>query len=57
MTRTRQLNAKNSVNIAPNLFEKKEGTPLQKGHVKDIGSTVGEIILSLSPMVGGKIPN
>jgi hypothetical protein len=31
----------------------KERNPLQRGHVKDIGSTVGETVLSLSPILGG----
>jgi hypothetical protein len=35
----------------------KEQNPLQKGHMKDIGSTVSETVLSLSPIPGGKITN
>jgi len=31
----------------------KERNPLQRGHVKDIGSTVGEAFLSLIPIHGG----
>jgi len=36
---------------------KKERNPLQKDHLKDIGFTVGETILSLSPILGDKKPN
>ena len=35
--------------------DKKERNPLQKGHMKDIGSVMGETVLSLSPILGGKI--
>jgi hypothetical protein len=35
-------------------LQKKETNPLQRGHVKDIGSTVGETVLSLSPIHGGE---
>ena len=37
--------------------EKKERNHLQKGHMKDIGSAVGETFLSLCPIPGGKITN
>jgi hypothetical protein len=33
--------------------KEKERNLLQKGHVKDIGSTVGETVLSISPILGG----
>ena len=34
--------------------KEKERNLLQKGHVKDIGSTMGEKILSLNPIHGGE---
>jgi hypothetical protein len=37
--------------------KKKERNNLQKGHLKDTGSTVGETLLALSPMPRGKITN
>ena len=39
------------------LLERKKEIALLKGHMKDIGSTVGETVLSLSPIPGGKITN
>jgi hypothetical protein len=39
--------------FATNNVRKIEKNPVQRGHVKDIGSTVGETFLSLSPILGG----
>jgi hypothetical protein len=43
-----------AVSCADGGRKKKEINPLQKGHVKNIGSTVGETTLSLSFIPGGE---
>jgi hypothetical protein len=39
------------------MVERKKEIPYKRGHVKDIGSAVGETVLSLSHIPRGKIIN